>query len=319
MTNFATHITPSRNRSLGYGVLGFLFFNATYITILLLASRVTKSLEDLLRLWPWGLVIGSLFSVQIGLFSHVRQVITSRNVGFGRFIAVSGTGSVGSMVACCSHLLTLFFPLLGVSLLSGFLAEIQESLIYLAIFINLFAIVSQLIIMRNHGVYSPDGRLAKTSVDHLKKIRIIIVIAMIPVMALALFSTLKTDQFSFHKTVKPSLTETGDSGSWGELSNSRNNVTISSKPILHEFESRLGFSISLQTHTVDLAFRMTEIAELTINGSTVVQPVSWEGPEPGGHHISGELWFSGVSIEPESIRLELKDIADVDWVFEWAE
>jgi hypothetical protein len=161
--------------------------------------------------------------------------------------------------------------------------------------------------------------LAKTSVDHLKKIRIIIVIAMIAVVALALFSSLQTDQFCVEKSVKPSLSETDDSGSWGELSNSRNNVTISSKPILREFQSRLGFSISLQTHTVDLAFRMTEIAELTINGSTVVQPVSWEGPEPGGHHISGELWFSGVSIKPESIRLELKDIAGVDRVFEWAE
>ncbi len=34
---------------------------------------------------------------------------------------------------------------------------------------------------------------------------------------------------------------------------------------------------------------------------------------------TGELWFSGVSIEPESIRLELTDIAGVDRVFEWAE
>ncbi len=190
MTDIISNTEPSISRSVHSGFLSFVIFNAIYISILFAASRVTGSLENLIRLWPWGLVVGSLFGVQIGLYAYVRQVITRRKTGFGKIMAVSGTGSIGSMVACCTHLLALFIPFLGVSFLAGFLAQIQESLIYLAIFINLFAIITQLIMMKNHGIYPLEGGLSRIKVNSLKTIRIIILAAAVPVLVLSFFSAM---------------------------------------------------------------------------------------------------------------------------------
>ena len=316
MTGIISHTEPSRGRSIRSGFLGFIIFNSIYISILILASRVSGSLENLVRLWPWGLVVGSLFGVQIGLYAYVRQVITSRKTGFGKIMAVSGTGSIGSMVACCTHLLALFIPFLGVSFLMGFLAQIQESLIYLAIFINLFAIVTQLIMMKNHGIYPSEGGLAKTGVDKLKTIRIFVLAAAVPVLVLSFSSSLDSLPHNRHTSTQ-TVFKAGDFGPWSEISDTRNGVTVSIKPLLEEADVRLGFIVTLETNTVDLNFDVEHIATLTIDKSVTVTPRYWEGPGPGGHHVSGTLWFPGIPVAPESLQLNLDGIAGLDRVFEW--
>ncbi|MGE5553113.1 MAG: hypothetical protein ACM3XZ_04235 [Betaproteobacteria bacterium] len=94
------------------------------------------------------------------------------------------------------------------------------------------------------------------------------------------------------------------------------------------FRSDLGFSISLDTHTVDLSrYDLTTHSVLTNDrGETISSGFTWKAEIEGAHHRSGELrvknraasgrpfWTTQV----ELLRLELKELADVPVRrFEW--
>ncbi len=68
----------------------------------------------------------------------------------------------------------------------------------------------------------------------------------------------------------------------------------------------LDFSVSLNTHSVDLSMDLTALATLTTDTGHTVEAVAWDAPS-GGHHVRGVLSFpSGVDGEPL-----LKDVSRI--------
>lgn len=78
------------------------------------------------------------------------------------------------------------------------------------------------------------------------------------------------------------------------------------------------FQLVFDTHSVDLNFDVSQIAELrSEKGNTYGVPI-WTGDPPGGHHRKGTITFPKPMEQTSSIMLLLKDIAGVkERTFVW--
>jgi len=97
-------------------------------------------------------------------------------------------------------------------------------------------------------------------------------------------------------------TENKIKGSFQALTSSENNVEFQVTPL-----SASEFEISMNTHSVDLGFDLTEISMLYDNIGNPYKPLKWEGSAPGGHHRSGILKFPFVNSSAKSINLIIND------------
>lgn len=71
------------------------------------------------------------------------------------------------------------------------------------------------------------------------------------------------------------------------------------------------FKLEFNTHSVELDFDVSNIAELTVSSGKIVKEATWEGSPPGGHHREGILSFTGDLTDTKSVTLVLRDIAGV--------
>lgn len=76
------------------------------------------------------------------------------------------------------------------------------------------------------------------------------------------------------------------------------------------------FSLSLNTHSVDLSYDYLEIANLTDEQGNSYKAVSWGG-ENGGHHLTGDLTFESLNETAASVTLKLSGIDDQSNSFNW--
>lgn len=91
--------------------------------------------------------------------------------------------------------------------------------------------------------------------------------------------------------------------------NTEGPVTVSVTPSFGaEFWS---FSVSLNTHTVEIVEDMTKVSELIDDQGKSYQPLSWEGDPAGGHHRNGILKFNALSPKPKSAELIIKEVGGV--------
>ncbi len=81
--------------------------------------------------------------------------------------------------------------------------------------------------------------------------------------------------------------------------------------------SPLVFDVSMNTHSVELNYDLTQVATLIDDAGNSYQPTSWEGAPPGGHHRNGVLTFPPLPSGTKNIKLVFKDINGADRVFEW--
>jgi hypothetical protein len=80
----------------------------------------------------------------------------------------------------------------------------------------------------------------------------------------------------------------------------------------------LDFDIALNTHSVDLAYDLTQIATLSNDAGEKVNPTKWDGPAGGGHHREGTLSFPQIKNRGQALTLVLRGIADVpERTFTW--
>jgi len=80
----------------------------------------------------------------------------------------------------------------------------------------------------------------------------------------------------------------------------------------------IDFQIAMDTHSVDLNYDLTKIATLSSDAGEEAQPVKWDGPSGGGHHVSGVLSFPLLRARGPSVTLVLRGIADVpERTFVW--
>lgn len=99
--------------------------------------------------------------------------------------------------------------------------------------------------------------------------------------------------------------------------NAGGNVTVSVTPLSLKPGLPASFDVSFETHSVDLAFDVAQIASLTDNMGTTYTPL-WEGSPPGGHHRSGTLRFAPDLSKATSLSLSFRDVAGIPTrVFNW--
>jgi len=99
---------------------------------------------------------------------------------------------------------------------------------------------------------------------------------------------------------------------WETKEQADGNVTVSVTPITLRTEFPASFDIAFETHSVDLAFDVTEIAILKDQNGNALGDPKWDGSPPGGHHRSGSLSFSKpLPQTTQQVLLTLKDIAGV--------
>lgn len=84
----------------------------------------------------------------------------------------------------------------------------------------------------------------------------------------------------------------------------------------------LDFSVSLNTHSVDLSMDLAPLAMLTTDGGLSVPALKWDAPS-GGHHVSGKLSFPASSdgtpllSGAQKLTLTLIDLDAPQRVFVW--
>ncbi|MDP3954954.1 MAG: hypothetical protein Q8Q15_01145 [bacterium] len=119
----------------GAGLIG------VYLLVMIWGTGSTgEALDQLLRLkyWVSALVLG--FSLQVGLYSYLRQCAKSLKLE-GGVAATSATTSTVAMIACCAHHLTDLLPIFGLTVLATVLSRYQEWFLSLGILSNLFGIL----------------------------------------------------------------------------------------------------------------------------------------------------------------------------------
>lgn len=94
------------------------------------------------------------------------------------------------------------------------------------------------------------------------------------------------------------------------LTSNQNNVEFQVTPL-----SNSEFQITINTHSVELDFDLTEISTLYDDVGNVYNPLKWEGSEPGGHHREGILKFSSLNKNAKSIKLVIND--GIEREFNW--
>lgn len=56
----------------------------------------------------------------------------------------------------------------------------------------------------------------------------------------------------------------------------------------------LEFDVAMNTHSVDLSMDLAALSTLSTDTGRTVQPLRWDAPPGGGHHVSGKLIFPSV-------------------------
>ncbi len=98
-------------------------------------------------------------------------------------------------------------------------------------------------------------------------------------------------------------------------------VTIS--PLnLNDPQNTLDFSVSLDTHSVDLNMDLADMATLSTNTGVMVDALTWDGPR-GGHHVNGILSFPSILEDAEllvdvsALELTIQNLDVSERVFTW--
>ncbi len=78
------------------------------------------------------------FGLQIGLFVYLRTAIRERAAG--GVVAVTGTTSAASMLACCAHYLTNILPLVAATGLVTFATQYQIQFFWAGLAMNGFGV-----------------------------------------------------------------------------------------------------------------------------------------------------------------------------------
>jgi copper chaperone CopZ len=112
------------------GVLAAFGMFALYVLILTGFQSFAHALQQARQDWFWIGLVTFGFGAQIGLYSHLRLIVSATNAASAA--AATGAGTTTStlgMVACCAHHLTDLAPLValtGASSLSGAIAFLNE-------------------------------------------------------------------------------------------------------------------------------------------------------------------------------------------------
>lgn len=105
---------------------------------------------------------------------------------------------------------------------------------------------------------------------------------------------------------------------WESKTDDQASITVTVSPIdLSPQSEEWKFSITMDTHSIELNQDLTKIAALFDEQGREFKPISWEGSPERGHHREGTLIFKAIKPRPRSIELKLFDIGEIIRNFSW--
>ena len=126
-------------RSIIRGLSSSLILLGVYFGVVTLISGWDFAQSQFLQFWYF---LGSLalgFGIQIGLYSHLQNLI--RDSGSGKILAVTGTTSTIAMISCCAHYLVNILPIIAVSGIAGFIGQYQIEFFWIGLAFNAGCII----------------------------------------------------------------------------------------------------------------------------------------------------------------------------------
>lgn len=126
---------PGILRPLFIGAIASLAMLAVYFGVLSLVSGWDFTLSEFTRFWPYVVALVAGFGLQIGLYVHLKQVL-SRHHAAGTMVVASGTTSTAAMLACCTHYLANVLPIVGAAGLVTLVAQYQIELFWVGLAFN---------------------------------------------------------------------------------------------------------------------------------------------------------------------------------------
>ncbi len=294
------------------GIGGSIGLLIIYFGILIWVNSFSHALEQFLEMWYWILTLAIGFGIQLGLYLHIRSNIRRRIRGATAEIAAAGGITTGSMIACCAHHITDVLAIMGLSAAALFLVRYQLPFILLGIFSNLVGITMMLGIIQKHELYQKRDLFAGVFRHNLKRVRNAVIFLSVVVVSFSFFSaSFRTTDLTLAKdgVVEINLpTKTND----------ENFVSIGIKPTKFSFEETLKFYVEMNTHQGSLDFDLARISVLKDDKDNIYEPLSWEGPPPGGHHRSGTLTFPKLEGKTKFIELTMRNVYNVpERAFRW--
>lgn len=128
------------SKSILFGLIGSVSLLALYFAVMLLArSSVSEALLQLKTVIIWVIPLVLTFGMQVGLYVYIKDCAKKHAIS-GTQTTVSTATSGTAMLACCAHHLTDILPILGLSILSTFLAKYQVWFLGIGIASNIVGI-----------------------------------------------------------------------------------------------------------------------------------------------------------------------------------
>lgn len=290
-----------------HGVTASLLLMLAYFAVVSYVESFNHAVDTFLSIAYLMVPLMAGFGAQVALFSYSRQYSHKAHQSLGSTTACGGI-SVGSMIACCAHHVTDFIPILGIAAVASLIASFQPLLIMIGLLSNLAGILTILSIIQRHSLYDSNGTFAPIMRVNFNKARNYgMLVSSIIVVGLAwnLF------------TSQASTTDSGATFNLPAKTLEQEGLTVKVAPSPLNTDQKVEFKISFDTHMGSLNFDVARLASLEDNSGNRYEPASWSGDPPGGHHREGTLSFPPLEGGPQSIKLIMKNIYGVDWIFEW--
>ena len=284
-----------------------------YFLILSLANSFSHAVSQFSEMWYWILILAVGFGAQVGLYTFIREKLKTAP---GKVLAASGGISTGSMVACCLHHLADVLPLMGLAAAALFLIKYQIFFLIIGILSNLIGIIIMLEIIQKNNL--PQCSFLKKILAHnisrVKKLIIGLSLALI----LITFSLVNKSRIEKPEIGKPEI-RSAAIANLPAKTNNQSGVTFEVTPLDFSFENPVKFEIKIDTHSGSLDFDLIKISTIEDDKGNKYQPLDWQGPPPGGHHLEGILIFPKLNSEVKYIKLSIRDInQNSPLIFEWS-
>ncbi|OGY17335.1 MAG: hypothetical protein A2785_00495 [Candidatus Chisholmbacteria bacterium RIFCSPHIGHO2_01_FULL_49_18] len=94
-------------------------------------------------------------------------------------------------------------------------------------------------------------------------------------------------------------------------------VEVQVTPVRLEANAQPLLKIEMNTHSVELDYDLIKIVQLTDDLGNSYKPLVWNGGS-GGHHLTGEITFSELKGDPDTLTLTLSGIDGNTETFTWS-
>jgi hypothetical protein len=290
------------------GIVSSLLLLLFYFALVSLLESFDHAFESFANIWLLMSLLVAGFGFQMSLFTYIRQTTKLKKISglSSKNTAATGGVSTVSMVACCAHHIAEVIPILGISALAIFLTDFQIWFIVLAVFSNFLGTLFMFKIIKEHNLYNPREKIFSwfENWDMKEALKTMTAVSIIILVFFALILIMDGN----NKTTAEGL---------DTLVDNQNAITVEATPLGFNPDEELMIDIKMDTHSVDLNYKMAAISILEDSKGNTYNALKWDGSPPGGHHRSGTLSFPPVEGSTNYLKLTIPDINGADRVFTW--